>query len=147
MAKKPIDATNDMLAKAKDYPLGERGEGGIDRTTDNDFVKATEMAAFMNEKVRIIVHATEIEGSLDVITPSVNGINQPVVRGVESVVKRKYVEALARARYTKVTQVMNPYEREKIKNVETTVLSYPFSVLEDRNPIGREWLKAILKAA
>jgi hypothetical protein len=29
--------------------------------------------------------------------------------------------------------------------VDTTALKYPFTVLEDKNPIGREWLENILR--
>ena len=98
----------------------------------------------MNEPVRIIVMETGEEGSLQVITPCVNGVNQPIVRGQETVVKRKFVEALARCRTTKYQQRHNPIERDKIENVPITVQTYPFSVLEDRNPKGRAWLQGIV---
>ena len=105
---------------------------------------AIEKEAFMNEPVRIIVMETGEEGSLQVITPCVNGVNQPIVRGQETVVKRKFVEALARCRTTKYQQRHNPIERDKIENVPITVQTYPFSVLEDRNPKGRAWLQGIV---
>ena len=105
---------------------------------------AIEKEVFMNEPVRIIVMETGEEGSLQVITPCVNGVNQPIVRGQETVVKRKFVEALARCRTTKYQQRHNPIERDKIENVPITVQTYPFSVLEDRNPKGRAWLQGIV---
>ena len=105
---------------------------------------AIEKEVFMNEPVRIIVMETGEEGSLQVITPCVNGVNQPIVRGQETVVKRKFFEALARCRTTKYQQRHNPIERDKIENVPITVQTYPFSVLEDRNPKGRAWLQGIV---
>ena len=105
---------------------------------------AIEKEVFMNEPVRIIVMETGEEGSLQVITPCVNGVNQPIVRGRETVVKRKFVDALARCRTTKYQQRHNPIERDKIENVPITVQTYPFSVLEDRNPKGRAWLQGIV---
>ena len=66
------------------------------------------------------------------------------MRGQETVVKRKFVEALARCRTTKYQQRHNPIERDKIENVPITVQTYPFSVLEDRNPKGRAWLQGIV---
>ena len=105
---------------------------------------AIEKEVFMNEPVRIIVMETGEEGSLQIITPCVNGVNQPIVRGRETVVKRKFVEALARCRTTKYQQKHNPIERDKIENVPITVQTYPFSVLEDRNPKGRAWLQGIV---
>ena len=73
---------------------------------------AIEKEVFMNEPVRIIVMETGEEGSLQVITPCVNGVNQPIVRGQETVVKRKFVEALARCRTSKYQQRHNPIERD-----------------------------------
>ena len=105
---------------------------------------AIEKEVFMNEPVRIIVMETGEEGSLQVITPCVNGVNQPIVRGQEIWVKRKFVEDLARCRTTRYQQRHNPIERDKIENVPITVQTYPFSVLEDRNPKGRAWLQGIV---
>ena len=123
--------------------LGEHK--AIEPVADEQAAKtAIEKEAFMNEPVRIIVMETGEEGSLQVITPCVNGVNQPIVRGQETVVKRKFVEALARCRTTKYQQRHNPIERDKIENVPITVQTYPFSVLEDRNPKGRAWLQGIV---
>lgn len=145
MARKSIDATNDDLPKGKEIDLGEIGTStGIDPVSENDFANAANLAAFMAEPVKILVHESQIDGDLDIICVTVNQLNQPIMRGVETVVKRKYVEALARSRTTKWGQKMDPFERERIKMVEKTALSYPFSVIEDRNPNGRPWLKSIL---
>lgn len=123
--------------------LGEHK--AVEPVTDEQAAKtAIEKEAFMNEPVRIIVAETGEEGSLQVITPCVNGVNQPIVRGQETVVKRKFVEALARCRTTKYQQRHHPIERDKIENVPITVQTYPFSVLEDRNPKGRAWLQGIV---
>ena len=104
---------------------------------------AIELEAFMNEPVKIMVMESGEEGALPVVTPCVNGVNQPIVRGKETVVKRKFVEALARCRTTKYQQRVDPIERDKIENVPVTVQTYPFAVLEDRNPKGPAWLKGI----
>lgn len=143
--KKNVDATDEMLPKPKETPLSEIGEAdGIERVAENDFARAAELESFMAEPVTILVHKSGIESDLEIITPTVNQLNQPIIRGVNTTVKRKYVEALARARTTKLTQRKNHFEPEKITNVETTTLSYPFSVIEDRNPNGRAWLEGIL---
>lgn len=146
--KKGLDVTDDMLPPGKELELGEIGHpGGIERVSENDFANTAELEAFMNEKIKIVVHESQIEGALEIITPTVNQLNQPIVRGVASWVKRKYVEALARGRDTKLDQIMDPYQKERIKNVQKSILSYPFSVIEDRNPNGREWLKSIAAEA
>jgi hypothetical protein len=72
-------------------------------------------------------------------------LNQPIIRGRQQKVKRKYVEALARCRVTKYEQqVMDPMRPENIQMVERTALSYPFAVIEDPHPNGRAWLESIL---
>lgn len=142
--KKNVDATDDLLPGPKTRSLGEIGENsGIERVAENDY--AVELEAFMHEPVTILVHTTGVKGELDVITPMVNQLNQPIIRGVNTTVKRKYVEALARARTTTVTQKQNPFYKDRIENIETTTMSYPFSVIDDANPNGREWLESIMK--
>lgn len=104
---------------------------------------ALELEKFMHEEVTIFVHPTRESGSLDVITPNVNGLNQPIVRGKESIVKRKYVEALARCHSIRYEQrVQNPSQPENIQMVEKKVPDYPFDVVSDTKR-GKEWLKKL----
>lgn len=104
---------------------------------------AIELEKFMHEEVTIYVHKTRESGALEVITPSVGGINQPIIRGVETPVKRKYVEALARCHSVKYEQkVYNPSQPENIQMVETKVPDYPFDVVSDTRK-GKEWLKRV----
>ncbi len=107
---------------------------------------AIELEAFMNEPVGIYVHPTKEKGSLDVITPSVNGVNQPIVRGQRVSVKRKYVEALARCHSLRYEQqVQNPSQPENIQMVEMKVPDYPFDVTRD-TPKGKAWLRAVYQS-
>lgn len=101
------------------------------------------LEAFMNELVKVRIHGSPEEGALPVISVIVNGMIQPVPRDVEVDVKRKYVEALARAKATSYRQVTNPIDPSDIKMVPTTVLSYPFTVTED-SAKGKAWLRKIL---
>lgn len=145
MSKKTTDATNDDLPKGKTLGINEIGTAdSIDPVSEADFVSEVEKNKFMNDPIRILVHESQVDGELDIICVTVNQLNQPIRRGEETIVKRKYVEALARAKTTRWAQQMDPLERERIKMVEKTTLSYPFSVLEDPHPNGRHWLKAIL---
>jgi len=142
---KSHDITSDDLPKGRSLGLGEIGTAnGIECVSDRDFTTAAGLESFMQEPVTINVHESQADGALDVICITVNQLNQPIVRGVDTVVKRKYVEALARSRDTNWGQKMDPLEREKIQMIEKTTLAYPFSVIEDRNPNGRPWLKSIL---
>jgi hypothetical protein len=66
--------------------------------------------------------------------------NQPIT------VKRKIVEILARSKGDQVeTQILDResgYPRNVIRRVTSS--KYPFSVIEDRNPKGQEWLMRIV---
>ena len=145
---KYTEAVNEKLAKGKEMNLGEIGDPGpIEKVAENDFIKTAELEKFMHEVLTILVHPSSEEGALDIAPPQVNGLNQPIIRGVESKIKRKYVEALARCRVTKYEQRVQDASRpENIQMVERTTLSYPFAVLHDPNPRGRQWLEAIVSS-
>lgn len=146
MARKITEAHDDKLGKGKALDLGEIGEGEpIECVTEKDFTRAVELEVFMNDILTVIVHQSTEEGALDFAPPQVNGLNQPILRGAESKVKRKYIEALARCRTTKyVQQVIDSSKPENIQMVERTQLTYPFAVLDDPNPNGKQWLDSIL---
>lgn len=149
MSKKYTEANTGKIAQGKAVSIGEIGDGEpIEKISESNFVKAAELEAFMNDILTVTVHQSTEEGSLDFAPPQVNGLNQPILRGVESKVKRKYIEALARCRSTKyIQQVINPSKPENIQMVERCQLTYPFAVLHDPSPKGRAWLEGILAQA
>lgn len=146
MGKKYVEANSDGLSPGKIGTLDEVGEkDGIEIVTEKNFVDAANLEAFMSERLKVVVHPDTEDGSLEVIVPCVNSLNQPIVRGQTCYIKRKYVEALARTRTTKYVQrVIDPSRPENIQMEERTVLTYPFAVLEDLNPAGPDWLRNIL---
>lgn len=147
MARKETDATSEELGKGRALDQNEIGNPGpIEKVTENDFVKTAELEAFMNDVLTVLVHQDPSDNAVENPCPSVNGINQPFIRGVEQKVKRKYVEALARGRVTKYEQRVTDASRpENVQMIERTALVYPFSVLHDPSPNGKAWLKAILQ--
>ena len=113
-----------------------------------DFSKLAADEAFMNELVTVMVHATTDENQPNHVVVNCNGMNQPLIRGVPTTVKRKYVEILARMKETKYTQVTrNPSAPDQIDMVARHGLSYPFDLVEDKNPRGRAWLQNVLAEA
>lgn len=110
--------------------------------------KEIEETAFMNELVVVEVAETTDENQPPSIILTVNGITQPVFRGVPTRMRRMFVEVLARCKETKYTQhQINPNEPHRIEMKSRTALAYPFQVLEDKNPRGRAWLRAVLSEA
>ena len=76
---------------------------------------------------------------------SVNGVIQMFKRDTPIVVKRKYVERLARAKETGYDQQVDDRLGERMNSLQSrNSLRYPFTVNRDDNPRGSAWLRAIL---
>lgn len=161
-----VKAINNPISIRKGYEAGQDGLGaehvaeakevggesiiveppqrGLD---DPNFIDKAEHEKFMHERVR--VHISEARDKFD--DPSfivaVNGRQEVFFRNQEKTVKRMFVEGLARARpvhygneETRDSQGVMSY-RWPAKRA----LRYPFSVIEDPNPRGREWLSNIMR--
>ena len=113
-----------------------------------DFSKLVADEAFMNELVTVMIHSTTDENQPSHCVVSCNGMNQPIMRGYPTTVKRKYVEILARMKETQYTQVTrNPAAPDQIDMVARHGLCYPFDLVDDKNPRGRAWLQNVLAEA
>ena len=109
-----------------------------------DFSKLASDEAFMNELVTVMVHSTTDEHQPNHVVVNCNGMNQPIMRGIPTTVKRKYVEILARMKETKYSQVTrNPAAPDQIDMIARHGLSYPFDLVEDNNSRGRAWLQNV----
>ena len=110
-----------------------------------DFRQLAADEAFMNEMVTVMVHSTTDENQAPHIVVNCNGMNQPIIRGYPTRVRRKYVEILARMKETKYSQhTPNPSAPDQIEMRSRHGLAYPFDVVEDPNPRGRAWLMNVL---
>lgn len=135
-AKKEIAAGIEVLDDAPDVET-------VAESTDFRVLAASEI--FMNEHVTVMVHSTTDENQSPHVIVNCNGINQPIMRGVPTSVRRKYVEILARMKETKYSQrTANPAAPDQIDMVARHGLAYPFELLEDKNAKGRAWLNNVL---
>lgn len=139
----PNLSIEDILKNARDGGADQDFEAIMGPNASKD---AIELEYFMHETLVITVAESPNEEDPLVVCPVVNGKMQPIVRGVPTPVRRKYVEALARAKETKYRQVQTDSNRpDSLEMVPRTVVAYPFSVDHDPNPRGRDWLRRILK--
>jgi hypothetical protein len=116
--------------------------------------------AFNEEPVTILIHRSGEKfspGCTDLI--SINGTKAEMLfkngwvqigylpRGIGITTKRKYVEALAGAKTDTVSTRVIEHDGEDPRNTveRVTVNVCAFSVLEDKNPIGAEWLGQLLR--
>ncbi len=103
--------------------------------------------AFNEHILTVVVHKTTEKNAEHLIFTGVNGVRQQFLRGHKVQVKRKYVEALARAKPVDV--VTNEFvDREggrAIRVDRETGVQYPFSVLHDpAGAAGEAWLTKIM---
>jgi hypothetical protein len=142
-------ATNETIGHGDPFTLDEiKASPGIEVVAESNIAGAADMEAFMNEILTIVVYEDNVEGSLPTVEPTVKGMKQVIVRGANSKVRRKYVEALARSRTTKYDQVQRDMtDRSSMMMKPKARMTYPFSVIHDPNPRGPAWLKAILAEA
>lgn len=148
--KKQTDVHHDLMGQAQDIPGNELGKDtrGVDAIASHDLIPQTELENFMNQKLTIYIHPSNNKEDNPVLIPSVNGVNQPIFRGRDSLVARKYVEALARNRHTGYEQmILDPSKPHKYIMRPCMVVKDSFTVKHDPSPRGSEWLNRILKEA
>lgn len=143
-----MDTEEEQVGQGQSRTLHARGKARLDPTTvipvETPVSKdKLEALVFNEDVVTIMVHDSTNPTDEPFPEVWVNGIVQRFMRGQEQNVKRKYVEALARAKRTTYSQVKLP-DNAGYKNVPHTALRYPFNVIQDPSPKGRDWLKAVL---
>lgn len=110
-----------------------------------DFRQLAADEAFMHELVEVMVHSTTDENQAPSVIVNCNGTNQVIIRGVPTMIRRKYLEILARMKETKYSQVTrNASAPDQIDMIARHGLAYPFELLNDSNPRGRAWLQNVL---
>ena len=118
----------------------------VDRVLTEDKL---ETERFMAEKILVLVQDSADETDHEIVETWVNGRVQRFLRGQAQLVKRCYVEALARAKRTTYRQTLDERMGTQAFNQMRPhhSLAYPFTVLEDKNPRGRAWLLSVLAQA
>lgn len=120
--------------------------GGEPMFGDGDSAKARELA-FMEEYIDILVAESTNPNDQPLVPLWVNGRPQWLMRGEVTRVKRYYADRLGRARNedVKVTVAKNADGEVVNRTFKPTALAFPFSVVEDRNPLGKAWLASLMK--
>lgn len=150
-----------MLQKRLEAMEQQIGQDGTARFEDDELIKVATSTlddpammakvstlAFMEEPVMVEIQEVSEDQADPGFPIFVNGQVELFRRGERKVVKRKFVEGLARAKKTGYRNqlVVDPITREQTYEYPSkTGLRYPFSVVEDKNPRGADWLKAVLR--
>lgn len=106
------------------------------------------MLAFMEEPVKVMVHDTTDPTVMPIPQVRNGEASQFFIRGQEQVVKRKFVEILARAKKTTRgnEKFVDGNGDDSYRYPAHSALLYPFSVIEDSQK-GKDWLRKILAEA
>ena len=112
----------------------------------SDLDSQVAQAAFMEEFLDVMIHESTDPNAESVIPVGVNGRMVWLLRGQPLQLRRKYVEVLARSKTTAYKTVKGrSYDgSDKVDLVGHTALTYPFSVISDKNPQGAAWLRSVL---
>lgn len=116
---------------------------------------------FAEDKLLIIIHRGHDPKFSPMCTDyvAVNGVPAEILykngwirsgylpRGIAFYTKRKYVEVLARSKMDTISTRVVERDNEDPQNYTdpVTTATLPFSVLEDKNPKGAEWLTLLLR--
>lgn len=155
-AKKGLEAAEQKIGQDRPRAMSSTGPAKtsleaahievVDRPVNKDWA---EQMAFNEEAIEIMVHESTDKNAEIVVEVFNGGVPQRFIRGQKQMVKRKFVEVLARAKETRYSQekVRDDDGNESYRNVPHTALRYPFSVISDANPRGRDWLTSVLAEA
>lgn len=157
-APKKFEAHHEMTQVGQDHPRDMRTDGPAEDSLDPPLIEPVygpnwkdkaEILAFMEEKIEIVVNPTAEKGASPIVEVWNGGRPQRFIRGRPQVCKRKFVDALARAKEVSYTQEQykDANGADAIRNIPTTTLRYTFQVIEDQSPKGRDWLKQLLAEA
>jgi hypothetical protein len=103
---------------------------------------------FMNEPVTIYLQRGNADNAPNFEMVSVNGRNKWVPVETPTMLARSYVEVLARAQRTNISTQSGEADGDqltynRIQRRGSSTVS--FSVLEDKNPRGAEWLRKVMR--
>lgn len=131
----------------KDLDLMQRPDRKVE-SVDIDVVRSMDHAqhlAFMEEYLVINIHETGEKGAENPVVLGVNGRQVAILRGSDTLVKRKYVELLLRAKPEAInTRITRGGDGEPRNHIDKKrALKHPFSINMDRNPRGRAWAQKI----
>ena len=102
--------------------------------------------AFMEEKITIRLERTSEKNAPGFIDIGVNGRTEWLEKGKPISIARKYVEVLARCKSDMFETVAPNAESGEVVNrlSRNTLQKHPFTVIQDQNPRGYDWLTNIL---
>ena len=116
---------------------------------DSPHIDKEKMAniTFSRELITVRFHESTEENAEKFVEGWNNGDHMRAPRGENITVERRFIETMMRAKPTRFSQKAVLDDLGKVggyQEIPHTAIRYPFSVVEDKNPLGRAWLQAVL---
>ncbi len=157
LKKQSTNAIDNPVVLSKTFEAAEKDLGGVEDIGDSpivtglfdinskEFADKAHIEAFMHEKVKVHIHELNHDLEVEMFEVSVNNNEETFRFGETKVVPRYIVEQLARAKPAHYSnkEIVNKDGVRVVINPGTRGLRYPFSVVEDANPVGRSWLSLV----
>ena len=152
---KTIDVTSDAIeGREREFTIAQvaAGEAPVIEVAPAEAlreVKHLDNQMFMKEMLEVYLHEPVSENEPKHVFVGVNGDSMWLLRGNTYQLKRYHVAVLAQAKSGRVSQrkLVAPDGSQSYVEKETLSLMYPFSVTNDPNPAGRQWLQETMKRA
>ena len=146
---KALDSNDEYMGVESVIEVGDIGRGedeGIQ--THVGGMSTADIENFMEDELLVMLTSTGADGEAPFVHVGVNGVTKLLPREQPIMLKRKFVEVLARAQPMNVSTDSgeSPGDQITFNNVNRSLSSLcSFSVLEDKNPRGREWLTRVMR--
>lgn len=151
---KPLEAGAQKIGQKIALDIPTTGPARIEPESDIEVIERPvpstklELLKFMEEPVTVMIHRSADKQTSAIVDVWNGGVHQAFIRGRPQVVKRKFVEVLARSReigYSEEVFVDRSTGEAVNRMIPNEGLKYPFEVIEDKNPNGRAWLQNLLQ--
>ena len=153
MVKRSVNTQEEQIGQPQSYELPSSGpvgplESDIELCDTPHFKSKAKELAFMDEMVAVKIADSGNPNEEQYVETGNGGIPQFIERGKWQMVKRKFVEVLARAKVDHVAtpEFVDPSGARSVRIVTTPALKYQFE-MRDHNPDGHVWLQRILAEA
>lgn len=143
-----LDLAHDPYAGAIDPATLYGGLPPIEPIPSLEFKDKLEFEKFMQDQLVISIHSTGDPNEPTLVFVGSNNKKCWLAREVKTKLSREMVATLAQShqRNFKTSQVADPEAIEGTKVETRSVQGYPFEVLYDPNPRGREWLSRFMRS-
>lgn len=144
------DFTNTELDGTIDFSALPVGGLTVQPVTEREFKNTPEgnlaYEKFMAEPIVIKIHSTADKNEPPGAEVALNGVKVYIPREKPVRLPRAFVEILARSQVRAYSQQRNPDPNadEGMFTKRHVGASYPFNVIEDKNPRGRAWLQRVV---